>query len=190
VSSNEISENRGNGLWFDVDTHNVTVSNNRVHHNGQYGISALGADIVVKRNRISYNNINGFDGNWDAGGTKFLKTTNLKLLRNIVNWATNEDAPVTVIGSGVLDVTVWKQRDSMTVHLVNLTNPMMMKGPIRETCPVGAQTVSVALPDGVSRAEAKLLVADRKLEVTVGDGRASVEVPGVDLLEAVHFVWS
>jgi len=27
----------------------------------------------------------------------------------------------------VLDVTVWRQEHSMTVHLVNLTNPMMMK---------------------------------------------------------------
>ena len=40
-------------------------------------------------------------------------------------------------GPGVLDVTVWRQRDSMTVHLVNLTNPMMMKGPLREIIPVG-----------------------------------------------------
>ena len=35
----------------------------------------------------------------------------------------------------MLDVTVWRQKDSMTVHLVNLTNPMMMKGPMRELIP-------------------------------------------------------
>ena len=49
----------------------------------------------------------------------------------------NEPPPVEVDGPGVLDVTVWRQRDSMTVHLVNLTNPMMMKGPLREMIPVG-----------------------------------------------------
>ena len=48
-------------------------------------------------------------------------------------------------GPGVLDVTVWRQKDSMTVHLVNLTNPMMMKGPFRELIPVGPQTVRVNL---------------------------------------------
>jgi len=45
-----------------------------------------------------------------------------KLLRNAVTWATNEDPIVTVTGPGVLDVTVWQQKDSLTMHLVNLTN--------------------------------------------------------------------
>ena len=36
----------------------------------------------------------------------------------------------------------------MTVHLVNLTNPMMMKGPFRELIPVGEQQVRLRLPAG------------------------------------------
>jgi hypothetical protein len=71
-----------------------------------------------------------------------------KLLRNAVEWATNEEKPVTVSGAGVLDVTVWRQNESMTVHLVNLTNPMMMKGPLREVIPITAQKVKVRLPEG------------------------------------------
>lgn len=59
-----------------------------------------------------------------------------QLLRNAVEWAINEEKPVTVTGPGVLDVTAWRQRDSMTVHMVNLTNPMMMKGPVREFNPI------------------------------------------------------
>ena len=55
---------------------------------------------------------------------------------------------MTVTGPGMLDVTVWRQKDSMTVHLVNLTNPMMMKGPLRELIPSPAQKVSVRLPHG------------------------------------------
>jgi len=35
----------------------------------------------------------------------------------------------------------------MTVHLVNLTNPMMMKGPIRELYAIGPQQVTVRLPE-------------------------------------------
>ena len=42
-----------------------------------------------------------------------------------------------VTGPGLLDVTVWRQKQSLTVHLVNLTNPMMMKGPLRELLPPG-----------------------------------------------------
>ena len=41
-----------------------------------------------------------------------------KLLGNAVEWAANEERPVTVTGPGVLDVTVWRQQESMTVHLV------------------------------------------------------------------------
>ena len=47
-------------------------------------------------------------------------------------------------GPGVLDVTAWRQEASLTVHLVNLTNPMMMKGPFRELIPVGEQRVGPA----------------------------------------------
>ena len=82
-----------------------------------------------------------------------------KLLRNAVDWAANEQRPVTVAGPGVLDVTVWRQKDSITVHLVNLTNPMMMKGPFREFIPVGAQRVRVRLPEGKRSKKVQVLVA-------------------------------
>ena len=89
---------------------------------------------------------------WDIDRTfwEVLDPDHGKLLRNAVTWATNEDAPVTVSGPGVIDVTVWKQKNSLTVHLVNLTNPMMMKGPIRELLPVGEQKVRVRLPSSVA----------------------------------------
>ena len=82
-----------------------------------------------------------------------------KLLRNAVSWASRELAPVTVAGVGVLDVTYWQQKNSLTVHLVNLTNPMMMKGPIRELIPVGEQKVRARLPQGLRAKKVRLLVA-------------------------------
>ena len=83
------------------------------------------------------------------------------LLANAVNWATNEPAPVTVSGSGLLDVTLWRQPDALTVHLVNLTNPMTMKGPFRELIPVGQQTVRLRLPPNRKARTVRLLAADR-----------------------------
>ena len=50
-----------------------------------------------------------------------------RLLRNAIDWALNEEQPVTISGPGVFDVTLWKQKDAMVLHLVNLTNPMMMR---------------------------------------------------------------
>jgi hypothetical protein len=59
----------------------------------------------------------------------------------------------------VLDVALWKQRSSITVHLVNFSNPMMMKGPFREILPIGPQKVPVRLPDGARAREVKFLAS-------------------------------
>jgi len=101
---------------------------------------------------------------WDIDRTfwEVLSVDHFKLLRNAVEWATNEAPPVSVSGGGVLDVTAWRQKNSMTVHLVNLTNPMMMKGPLRELIPVSEQQVRLRLPDGARVSKVHLLAADRK----------------------------
>lgn len=101
------------------------------------------------------------------------------LLRNAVEWATNEEPPVRVTGPGILDVTVWRQRRSITVHLVNLTNPMMMKGPFRELIPAGAQTVRVRLPDASTARKIQLLVAGGSPRVTESAGHLEVVVPSI-----------
>jgi hypothetical protein len=102
-----------------------------------------------------------------------------KLLTNAVDWATNEDRPVTVTGPGVLDVTVWQQQNSMTVHLVNLTNPMMMKGPVRELIPVGEQIVRLQLPNDKHVARVHLLRAGITPELQIEPGAITVRVPSI-----------
>jgi Hypothetical glycosyl hydrolase 6/Beta-galactosidase trimerisation domain/TAT (twin-arginine translocation) pathway signal sequence len=101
------------------------------------------------------------------------------LLRNAVNWATNEEPPVRVTGPGVLDVTAWRQAASMTVHLVNLTNPMMMKGPFRELISVGEQRVVIKLPQGAMAHRVHLLVAGRDLPFEQLGTRLEVVVPSI-----------
>jgi hypothetical protein len=46
---------------------------------------------------------------WDVDRTfwEVLSGDHLALLRNAVDWATNEERPVTVTGPSVLDVTRW-----------------------------------------------------------------------------------
>jgi Hypothetical glycosyl hydrolase 6/Beta-galactosidase trimerisation domain len=101
------------------------------------------------------------------------------LLRNAVQWATNEDPPAIVTGPGVLDVTVWRQAASMTVHLVNLTNPMMMKGPFRELITVGEQRVVVKLPAGTAASKVHLLVAGRDVPVDQAGAQVTIAVPSI-----------
>jgi hypothetical protein len=124
---------------------------------------------------------------WDVDRTfwEVLSVDHLKLMRNAVLWATNEEAPVSVAGPGVLDVTVWRQRESLTVHLVNLTNPMMMKGPVRELVPVGAQRVRLRVPDGLRAKQVRLLVAGTTPEAVQSGEWLEATVPSITAHEVV-----
>jgi hypothetical protein len=101
-----------------------------------------------------------------------------KLLRNTVNWTLNEDPVVEVNGPGVVDVTAWRQEQSMTVHLVNLTNPMMMKGPFRELIPVSAR-VSIKIPRGTKPDGIHLLVSEKKIPVKFLEDRVFLTIPQI-----------
>jgi hypothetical protein len=118
---------------------------------------------------------------WDIDRTfgEVLCVDHFKLLRNAVEWATDEEPPVSVSGVGVLDVTAWRQKNSMTVHLVNLTNPMMMKGPLRELIPVSEQQVRLRLPDGAQVSKVHLLAADTKPRFTQHGRELHVVVPSI-----------
>jgi hypothetical protein len=124
---------------------------------------------------------------WDVDRTfwNVLDVDHGKLIRNAVLWATNEHSPASVMGPGMIDVTVWTQRQSMTVHLVNLTNPMMMKGPVREIIPLPSQHLRVGVPAGRHVAEARLLVAGRQVPFRESNGAVELEVPSIGLHEVV-----
>jgi hypothetical protein len=90
-----------------------------------------------------------------------------------------------VEGKGVIDVSIWGQQNSMTAHLVNLTNPMMMKGPVRELFPIPAQTVKMRVPAGRQVKAARLLVAGGTAAYRMEEDFVVVDVPSVTLHEVV-----
>ncbi len=102
-----------------------------------------------------------------------------RLLRNAILWALDEEPPVTVEGPGVLDVTVWRQKNSITVHLVNLTNPMMMRPSFRESIPSPPQQVKLRLPAGVRPARVHLLVSGTPVSVTTEGGAIRLTIPSI-----------
>jgi hypothetical protein len=108
-----------------------------------------------------------------------------KLLRNAILWATGEPQPVSVVGKGVIDIAIWSQQNSMTVHLVNLTNPMMMKGPVREIIPISAQRVRVRIPNGKRVGKARLLVAKQNIQHREQNGFIEIEVPSIGVHEVI-----
>jgi hypothetical protein len=111
---------------------------------------------------------------WDV-----LAEDHLKIMRNTVDWATNERQAVEVSGPGVLDVTAWHDRNAVVIHLVNLTNPMAMKGPYREFFPVGQQKIKICLPEGSQAKAVHLLVADKSPAVQRNGQELTIIVPSI-----------
>ena len=118
---------------------------------------------------------------WDIERTfwESLCVDHRTLLANAIAWSVNEEQPVTVTGPGLLDITVWRQKESMTVHLVNLTNPMTMKGPFREFFAVPEQRVKVRLPENARVKNVHLLVRDQMPQSEVTAGYITVTVPSI-----------
>jgi hypothetical protein len=108
-----------------------------------------------------------------------LSGDHLKLLRNTLLWAHDEVPAVEVEGPGLLDVTAWRNPGSITVHLVNLTNPMAMKGPYRDFFPIGAQTVKLTLPAEVHAKQARLLVAGKSIGMERSGSTLILVVPSI-----------
>lgn len=108
-----------------------------------------------------------------------------RLLANAVRWVSRGKPVVEVTGPGIIDIAVWRQAHSITVHLVNLTNPMLMRAPFREIIPVGGQEVALRLPEDVEPKGVKLLVNGGVHKWTVVDGVLRVITPSIGLHEVV-----
>ena len=118
---------------------------------------------------------------WDIDRTfwEVLALDHYKLLRNTIEWATNETQMIEVTGPGMLEVTAWRNRNSIVIHLVNLTNPMTMKGPFREFVPVGEQTVRIRMPAGPAAKKVHLLVGKQNPIVQSDGANLNVTVPTI-----------
>ncbi|MBI3208666.1 MAG: beta-galactosidase trimerization domain-containing protein [Candidatus Solibacter usitatus] len=108
-----------------------------------------------------------------------------RILSNAVAWAHNEQQPLTVKGRGLIDVSLWMQKESLAAHLVNLTNPMAMKGPIREIIPSPPQTVRIRVPEGRRALKVSLLVSGKTPPYKQNGGVISLEIPSIELHEVV-----
>jgi hypothetical protein len=125
------------------------------------------------KSRVAY-----FPGDIDRTFWQIMSADHGKLLRNTIRWALKEEPIIDVKGPGVIDATVWRQENSMTVHLVNFTNPMMMKGPFRELIPVSLQ-VSVKIPQDKKATAVHLLVNESKPVFEINDDKITLTVPNI-----------
>jgi hypothetical protein len=104
-----------------------------------------------------------------------------RLFANTVRWSLGGPGWVRIEGPGVVDVAVLAQEHTFTVHLVNLTNPMLMRGPVRELIPVGPQRIR--LPRPVK--SARWLVANKPATFTTAQGWCEFITPPILLHEVL-----
>jgi hypothetical protein len=138
----------------------------------------------MPKGRVAY-----FPGDIDRTFWEVLDPDHGRLIANVTRWALNEPEVVSVDGPGVLDINAWQNEDSLSVHLVNLTNPMMMKGPIRELYPVGEQRVQLRLPPGHTTKDVRLLVSKADPKQEIADGLLTLTIPSIKDHEVVAVVF-
>jgi hypothetical protein len=67
----------------------------------------------------------------------------------------------------------------MTIHLVNLTNPMMMKGPFREILSLSEQKVWIKIPDNHGVRKVQLLARGDSPDYQFSDGYLNFTVESI-----------
>jgi parallel beta-helix repeat protein len=81
VDSNEVRDCHGGGIKLTGDS--AKMRWNYVHHNGQIGVVvSSGKGGLVYGNEVAFNNAAGYFGGWEAGGSKFVYTTDLVVRKN------------------------------------------------------------------------------------------------------------
>jgi hypothetical protein len=133
--------------------------------------------------RVAY-----FPGDVDSTFWEILDPDHGRTIANVTRWALGEPDVVSVAGQGVLDVSAWQGDDFIAVHLVNLTNPMMMKGPLRETIATGPQQLSVRLPQGKSPRQTRLLVSQAEVKPSFADQTLRLTIPSITDHEVVAVI--
>jgi len=116
---------------------------------------------------------------WDIDATfwDLLTLDHLRLFINTLDYVHQEERLLTLKGPGAFDIAVWRQEKSLTIHLVNMTNPMCMEGPVRELLPSFPQELCFNMPEGLKPREVKLLSTGKPVQYTFEGRKLKVTVP-------------
>jgi hypothetical protein len=133
------------------------------------------------RTRVAY-----FGGDFDRTFWRSTNTDLSRLLGNTVRWLRGDGQPLmTIDGDGVVEAFAWETDPGIALHLVNYTNPNMMRGWFRRFYPVGPLQIDFAAPAGRTIHHARALRAGRDLALRVEGSRVRFEVPQIADYEVI-----
>lgn len=131
--------------------------------------------------RVAY-----FGGDIDRTFWRSTNTDLSRLLGNTVRWLRGDGQPLmTIDGDGVVEAFAWETDPGIALHLVNYTNPNMMRGWFRRFYPVGPLQIDFAAPAGRTIHHARALRAGHDLALRVEGSRLRFEVPQIADYEVI-----
>ena len=102
-----------------------------------------------------------------------------RLIKNVIGWLVRGQAPLTVTGDGIIETFAWETEPGFALHLLNYTNPNMLRGWFADTYPVGTQLVRAELPDVINGTRVDLLRAATSVPLKRDGHIAEFTIPGV-----------
>ena len=116
---------------------------------------------------------------WDIDATYWdlLIPDHLQLFLNTLAWVHQEEQMISLKGPGIFDIALWRQEKSLAIHLVNMTNPMYMRGPIRELIPSPPQELKFIVPKGLEPRALRFLSTGKDIEYRREGRKLFFQVP-------------
>jgi len=131
--------------------------------------------------RVAY-----FAGDIDRTFWRSTNTDLSRLIGNPVRWLRGSRQPLaTIEGDGVIEAFAWETEPGVALHLVNYTNPNMMRGWFRQFYPTGPLRIELAAPVGRPIQRARALRAGRDLSLQIEGNRVRFETPLVADYEVI-----
>jgi hypothetical protein len=102
-----------------------------------------------------------------------------RLMVNIVRWLADDTVPLTIDGTGLIDIHLYEQPGRTILHVVNLTSEATWRAPLDELIQVGPFKVAMPAPAHRTNPAARLLVSGATPAVSVSGGTASFEIASI-----------
>lgn len=81
-----------------------------------------------------------------------------------------------VDGPGLIDCHIYRQKERLVLHFVNLTNAGTWRQPVDELIPVGPLSIRVRIPEGIAGNDINLLVSGKKLKAIINEGWSRFDI--------------
>lgn len=120
-----------------------------------------------------------------------LQSDHGRLIAAAVTWARGDrPSRVEVRGKGLVDLAVREADGEIAVTVVNLTDPMAMRGQRHDALPLHGQEVVLAVPDGCAPESADLVIAGTPARTELRGRQLHIPLDRIDDLEVVHVTWT